>query len=65
LIKKKEYQVEFIDYGNIEWVKLNDLIKLDGKNIKSSTPSYDMWISLFKIFKNLDEESREKISEFC
>ena len=29
--EKKEYQVEFIDYGNIEWVKLNDLIKLDGK----------------------------------
>ena len=29
--EKNEYQVEFIDYGNIEWVKLNDLIKLDGK----------------------------------
>ena len=29
--EQNEYQVEFIDYGNIEWVKLNDLIKLDGK----------------------------------
>ena len=29
--EKNEYQVEFIDYGNIEWVKLIDLIKLDGK----------------------------------
>ena len=29
--EKNEYQVEFIDYGNIEWVKLDDLIKLDGK----------------------------------
>ena len=29
--EKNEYQVEFIDYGNIEWVKLHDLIKLDGK----------------------------------
>jgi staphylococcal nuclease domain-containing protein 1 len=29
--EKNEYQVEFIDYGNIEWVKLSDLIKLDGK----------------------------------
>ena len=29
--EKNEYQVEFIDYGNIEWVKLNDLIKLDEK----------------------------------
>ena len=29
--EQNEYQVEFIDYGNIEWVKLDDLIKLDGK----------------------------------
>ena len=29
--EQNEYQVEFIDYGNIEWVKLHDLIKLDGK----------------------------------
>ena len=29
--EKNEYQVEFIDYGNLEWVKLKDLIKLDGK----------------------------------
>ena len=28
---KKEFEVEFIDYGNIEKVKLNDLIKLDGE----------------------------------
>ena len=27
----KEFEVEFIDYGNVETVKLNDLIKLDGK----------------------------------
>ena len=28
---KNEFEIEFIDYGNIEKVKLNDLIKLDGK----------------------------------
>ena len=29
--EKKQFEIEFIDYGNIETVNLNDLIKLDGE----------------------------------
>jgi staphylococcal nuclease domain-containing protein 1 len=41
---KKEFEVEFIDYGNIEKVKLNDLIKLDGEI--SSLPPQAMFCEL-------------------
>ena len=41
---KKEYEIEFIDYGNIEKVKLNDLIKLDGEI--SSLPPQAMFCEL-------------------
>jgi staphylococcal nuclease domain-containing protein 1 len=35
--EKQEFQVEFIDYGNIETVSMDDLIKLDG-TISSLSP---------------------------
>ena len=41
---KKEFEVEFIDYGNIEKVSLNDLIKLDGEI--SSLPPQAMFCEL-------------------
>ena len=41
---KKEFEIEFIDYGNIEKVKLNDLIKLDGEI--SSLPPQAMFCEL-------------------
>ena len=42
--EKKEFEVEFIDYGNIEKVGLNDLIKLDGTI--SSLPPQAMYCEL-------------------
>ena len=41
---KKEFQIEFIDYGNLETVKLNDLIKLDGEI--SSLPPQAMYCEM-------------------
>lgn len=41
---KKEFEIEFIDYGNIEIVKLNDLIKLDGEI--SSLPPQAMYCEM-------------------
>ena len=42
--EKKEFEIEFIDYGNIEIVKLNDLIKLDGEI--SSLPPQAMYCEM-------------------
>jgi len=42
--EKQEFQVEFIDYGNIENVSLDDLIKLDGSI--SSIPPQAMYCEL-------------------
>ena len=42
--EKKEFEVEFIDYGNIEKVQLNDLIKLDGEI--SSLPPQAMYCEM-------------------
>ena len=41
---KQEFEIEFIDYGNIEKVKLNDLIKLDGEI--SSLPPQAMYCEM-------------------
>ena len=42
--KKKEFEIEFIDYGNIEYVTLDDLIKLDGEI--SSIPPQAMYCEM-------------------
>ena len=42
--EKQEFQVEFIDYGNIETVSMDDLIKLDGTI--SSLPPQAMYCEL-------------------
>ena len=61
---KKEYEIEFIDYGNIEKVKLNDLIKLDGEI--SSLPPQAMYCEMayLKYSKMTMKKAVDKYPDF-
>ena len=61
---KKEYEIEFIDYGNIEKVKLNDLIKLDG--VISSLPPQAMYCEMayLKYSKMTMKKAVDKYPDF-
>ena len=61
---KKEFEIEFIDYGNIEKVSLKDLIKLDGEI--SSLPPQAMFCELayLKYSKMTMKKAVDKYPDF-
>jgi staphylococcal nuclease domain-containing protein 1 len=62
--ENKEFQIEFIDYGNIEKVSLKDLIKLDGEI--SSLPPQAMFCELayLKYSKMTMKKAVDKYPDF-